>query len=835
MLMAIGLPAQDMGRLPFSILGQDQGLPAGAVICLTQDSSGFIWLGTENGLVRYDGTHYRRWTSEDGLPSNWVARLVPATDGGVWVGTLRGLAKFKDGRLERANFGGASPQAPASLLAMDLQGRLWVATSDGIFVQQKGMTFSQHRWKPTGRLFGFTTGICTGAIYLAGEAGLQAFLPDGSTRHWGKDDGLPPGGPMLVAEDRQGRIWAGAGRDLGMKEPSGKAFLSQSHRLTASLTPNSSPLADKDGSLWFPTQEGALHIRHDQMEMLNAEQGLPFRWVRSMFRDREGILWAVGPALARLQGGGRVRNFTLSKSSFGEVVWFITTDRKGSLLVATDDGAARMGPKGLETIPGTKGRRIKSLTLDRTGTLWMVNTMGPTLWLRPGQKTAEIAPLGAFGSSVNSVMEDSRGTIWLGHTRFGALRWDSLTRKLIQEVAPAATATPNLGVYGFREDHQGQLWAGSSAGLLVRHKDGRWLRFTEKEGLRPFTVRGLDFMKDGSAWVHYQEPNGLTRIRLEGDRIKILDQRNQGQGLRSNLVYAVRVDDKDQVWITTDQGLDRLEPPLHVGRYEGMTSEDCAIHALMTEGGKVWVGTSSGLVQYDDLGMDHVSEPPQAHVLQMTFGKQTLEPPFGLINPIPTDDANLGFLIATPSYQNGRDLRFQVRLLGLETTWRDADSQKIHYPGLAGGNYRFEVQAAIGGGPFGHPATLEFKVRHPWWKRWWAIGLASLTFLAGVAGFIQLRIASLARNKVELEALVAQRTQELQDRNQELSTALTNVKQLSGLLPICAHCKKIRDDQGYWNQLEQYISTHSEAGFSHGICPECIEVHFPQFGQNRPK
>ncbi|MDP2875401.1 MAG: hypothetical protein Q8O00_04395, partial [Holophaga sp.] len=243
----------------------------------------------------------------------------------------------------------------------------------------------------------------------------------------------------------------------------------------------------------------------------------------------------------------------------------------------------------------------------------------------------------------------------------------------------------------------------------------------------------------------------------------------------------------------------------------------------------------NGLVQYDDLEMDQVSEPPQAHVLQMTIGKQTLEPPFGLINPIPSDEANLGFHIAAPSYQNGRDLRFQVRLLGLETTWRDADSQKIHFPGLGGGNYRFEVQAAIGGGPFGHPATLEFTVRHPWWKRWWAIGLASLALVAGVAGFIQFRIAALAHNKMELEALVAQRTQELQDRNQDLSTALTNVKQLSGLLPICAHCKKIRDDQGYWNQLEQYISTHSEAGFSHGICPECVDVHFPQFGHNRPK
>jgi hypothetical protein len=92
---------------------------------------------------------------------------------------------------------------------------------------------------------------------------------------------------------------------------------------------------------------------------------------------------------------------------------------------------------------------------------------------------------------------------------------------------------------------------------------------------------------------------------------------------------------------------------------------------------------------------------------------------------------------------------------------------------------------------------------------------------------LRARLAVLARSKAELEVLVAKRTEELRLRNEELSTALGNVKQLSGLLPICASCKKIRDDGGYWNQLEQYISDHSEVGFSHGICPDCVETMFP--------
>jgi hypothetical protein len=91
-------------------------------------------------------------------------------------------------------------------------------------------------------------------------------------------------------------------------------------------------------------------------------------------------------------------------------------------------------------------------------------------------------------------------------------------------------------------------------------------------------------------------------------------------------------------------------------------------------------------------------------------------------------------------------------------------------------------------------------------------------------------MATLAKRQAELESLVTERTEELSHRNLELTEALGNVKQLSGLLPICASCKKIRDDGGYWNQLEQYISDHSDVGFSHGICPECMETQFPGRG-----
>jgi hypothetical protein len=184
--------------------------------------------------------------------------------------------------------------------------------------------------------------------------------------------------------------------------------------------------------------------------------------------------------------------------------------------------------------------------------------------------------------------------------------------------------------------------------------------------------------------------------------------------------------------------------------------------------------------------------------------------------------------VAAPTYLEGRQARLQVRLVGLEEAWRDADGALVRYPALPGGSYRFEVRAAHGHGAFGPAASLAFRVRPPWWRAWWAQGLAALALLGLASALVRMRLAALARSQAELERQVAERTEELRRRNQELSAALGEVKQLSGLLPICASCKKIRDDRGYWNQLEHYISAHTGADFTHGICPECVGDLYPE-------
>ena len=824
------LGAQDLGRLPFASLGPAQGVPSGVIQSMAQDGSGFLWVGMETGLFRLEGDRCTRWTAEDGLPSPYVSRILPARQGGLWVWTLRGLVHFREGHIERIRLGPQGVDFSVSQIGLGPSGHLWVVTSQGFYVQQEGLQFAFRPSDHARDLAAFTSGWRSGAVFLAGKAGITALLPDGGTRQWGPAEGLPQESCSTLVEDGSGRLWAGCGRTLVVKEMGGDRFIDRSRLLPASLSANSHPLVDRDGSVWLPTQDGALHILGDRTERLDASTGLPFRWVRSLLRDAEGSLWVCGPGLARIQGLGRIRNLSLSSGAQGEIFWFIHRDQAGRLIAGTDDGAAVIGPRGLTRIPGTEGRRIKGLASDRHGVLWMISTTGPTLWWRPGQPRSEIAPLGEPGFSNNYVFADAQGEIWLGHATKGVFRWDSNALKLRQELAPDPLRNSSLGVYHLRQDSLGRLWAGTSLGLSIRTAQGQWLHFNESNGLPgPCTVYGSAFLPDGSAWIHFQEPNGLRRVRLEGEHLRVLEQRLRGTGLRSNMIYAIQVDRRGQTWVTTDQGLDRLDPPLHVGQSDGLASEDCAIQALRVEEDKLWIGTAAGLVSLDLGALDSENSMVQARILDVVYGVNHLTPPFRFQAAVPSREATLSFRIGAPSYVNDRELRFQVRLLGFEDAWRDTEEHQIRYPALAGKTYRFEVRVAKGDGPFGPLSGLDFTVLPPWWKTWWAITLESLAFLMAIVGVIRLREVNLARSKADLEIQVARRTEELKARNEDLSAAVGRVKQLSGLLPICACCKKIRDDKGYWNQLEQYISDHSEVGFSHGICPDCAQELYPGF------
>jgi ligand-binding sensor domain-containing protein len=128
---ALAASASDGWHRPFTLLGPDQGIPNGGIISMAQDADGFLWLGTESGLLRYEGGQCRRWTRKDGLPSDTIDRLLAIPGGGIWVSTAQGLVRFRQGRIEAASLE-STPFPTLTMMAMDGTGHLWAATEKGL-------------------------------------------------------------------------------------------------------------------------------------------------------------------------------------------------------------------------------------------------------------------------------------------------------------------------------------------------------------------------------------------------------------------------------------------------------------------------------------------------------------------------------------------------------------------------------------------------------------------------------------------------------------------------------------------------------------------------------
>jgi len=813
-------------RLPFEVVGPDQGLPSGQAITMAQASDGFLWIGTENGIVRYEGGQVRRFTREDGLPSSYVHRLVATGDGAVWAATARGVVRLRNGRIERAHLEGEAEDVQAGLLEVDANGRPWVTTRTAVFALSSELSFRRQAWDGAP-----VTALAAGAdgtLYAAGPGVLRAYRPDGSVRDLGQDAGLPPDGARLLVEDGSGRLWAGAGPSLMVKLPGAARFEDRSRLLPAALAANGVVLRDRDGSVWFPTQRGALHLFGDASAVLGPGDGLPFGWVRTVFRDRERTLWVVGPSLARLQGEGRLRALVPPFAAQGSVVWAVQRGPDGRLLVGSDDGAAWLDGGEEQPIPGTEGRRIKALAVDREGRAWLVSSTGPALWLERGARRAVTAPLGEHGAQLNAVLVDRGGTVWVCHALEGILRWDPTARALVHDGPPALQAKgKTVAASGVGQDVAGRLWFATSAGLVVRGAEGGWRTFGTGDGLPLTRVRGVVALPDTSAWLFFEEPAGLLHVRLLPGGLEVLEHRRQGEGLATDQVYAAAADAAGRLWYSTEQGFDRLAPPLHVGRQDGMLNEDCSLHGVLVEGEVVWVGTSGGLVRYDAAGTDAPLVPPRAEVLDATLGRTSHAPPFGALAPVPPEEPTARFRIGAPAFAHERALRFQVRLTGLEEAWRDVEAPLVRYTGLSAGPHRFEVRATYDGKAFGPAGGLDFTVLPPWWQTWWARAALAAGLLLLARALLHLRLAALRRSKAELEALVAHRTAELRERNEQLEGALSEVRELSGLLPICMHCKRIRNDGGYWEKIEKYVAERTRASFTHGLCPECLPRYLP--------
>jgi hypothetical protein len=386
---------------------------------------------------------------------------------------------------------------------------------------------------------------------------------------------------------------------------------------------------------------------------------------------------------------------------------------------------------------------------------------------------------------VRVIHEDRRGQVWVG-TYGGLSLWQN-GRFTNYSLAPER----NRGlVRSIHDDRSGTLWVGTAGNGLYRFRNGRLLNYTTRDGLPSDVIYQILEDKRGSLWMSCNR--GLFRVALSD-----LEAFVAGRGARL---------------ASTSFGVE-----------DGMASHECnggGPAGAQTPDGRLWFPTVKGLASIDPERLDRNTTPPPVVIESVVSNGRVLEADQGL--SLPPGQERLELRYAALSLLAPRKVRFSYRLEGLDRLWTDASSERrASYTHVPPGKYTFRVRAVNADGVWNETgATLRFTVRPRLTESRWFSASVALALLALLGAFVQIRLRRSRRHEEELQRRVRE--------------ALDEVKVLKGLLPICAGCRKIRDDSGYWSELEVYVGKHANVRFSHGLCPHCLQRLYPEFAEQPP-
>lgn len=786
------------GHFLFKSYGSSQGLKT-SPYCMTHDKAGFLWVGTENGLFRYEEGHFR-----NKRPGLWIQRVLPALDGGVWINAEGNIAHFKDEKLKPIR----NPIAPElnfdGSFDLDPEGRLWVHDRNhGELLREK----KDGSFEKVGDAQGLQS--VRHSLNIGASTGTPRLIVSKRLCVWQKNQLVPLQLPLreepdLAAEDGTGCLWVASASKL-LRWPLGAAAPEDAtHLLPGPYFVDGFLHTDPDGWLWIPTHQGTLAVKGDQTKYIGPRQGLPIQYVTLAMPDKEGNLWIMGNTLVRLLGGTHVETHHEQSGFSGSLTWAIHRDRQNRLWAGTHQGLLRLDERGWTKIPSPTGVVVRNISEDPKGTIWVAYRGAPLCRVSPGGAVAEpvtLRPSPTFPSEnlkrlqkapvARSLLCDQKGILWIMMPFIGLCRVDPQTLTILEKVNPLGqdSASDPFSTSRVLEDPKGRIWLSSSPNGLFCLSEGKWLN--RQHGLLDTSILGMSLSNNpDEIIICYNKPSGISRIGVEGNQLNIKGHIQEKDGLASNLVLATTLGPKGEVWVSTDQGLDRIGVNgfQHFTEDRGLPSEDCVESALWPDpNGDIWVGTSKGLAHMVASREPRPLPPPKTWLLQVQRGEKWLLPPFEPGAKIVHKEGTLEFRFDSPSYSAESSMEFQVRLEGLEPAWRNLQERASRYTALAPGRYLFEVRARRKGEPWGPPTSYAFQILTPWWRSWWMITLEIAGLYGCISTYIKARLKRMSRDKARLEALLVSHTRDLHISNhalQDANRALENMSLMDKLTSL---------------------------------------------------
>jgi diguanylate cyclase (GGDEF)-like protein len=743
------------------------------VNCMAQDRSGYLWVGTQNGLYRYDGREFKQFGASDGLGGHIIQSLFTGPDGTLFVGTTTGIYfQRQDGEFSQIH-----PPAPVIGFSQRIGTVFTALAPDQIVTADRAGAFLLRRTAADSWVAeqAHLEGAAIWSV-LAGPGGVLWYgcdndlcrMQNGKTTHLGAALKLPEGPWLHLHQARDGNLWVRSPTHLGEVLPGENRFLAHDLPGQTNALPYEQVTEDAKGRI-VAAQGPALGLwQNGHWRMVTAMNGLTRYDISELFVDREGSLWigVVGHGLMRWVGQDQWEAYTAANGLSDDIVWAVMRDRSGRLWIGTESGldylpAGESTPKAWQA-PGILTARADALAESEDGSIWVGSAAGNLVQIDPRTLSGKQWKL----PEVFRVLSDGAHHMWVA-TDGGLFVVDTSsgdpTPRLEENVE---IAHPRQRFTDLRLDKSNHLWAAADGGIY-RLDDSGWHHIDP--GLSGVMPDEIAPDANGNIWAAGAFP-GVVRLRIVGNRV-MESEHVVRPHLLSEEVVSLAVDLRGWVWVGQDSGLSVYDG--HIWRSytqdDGLILNDVDSNALAEDiDGSMWIGTSGGLSHLIHPQAASAVSPAAPVFSRITFGTQAIaneaEVPWSA-SPLVVDLSLLNF-------RNASHMRIRYRLLGVESDWVETTERTVRYPRLEPGAYSFQAVAVDGTDSAVSPEReISFVIAPLWWQS----GPLRLALILAVALCVVLAwrwsVTLLMNQKRQLEEAVHRRTEDLESEKSELMRA----------------------------------------------------------------
>jgi ligand-binding sensor domain-containing protein/signal transduction histidine kinase len=761
-------------------LGLDDGLPQNTVLSLAQDPTGYVWVGTFEGLARFDGKTFMPLKSPDHQGLNRSStQLMFDDDGTGWVGTqTAGLFRLStDGQIQQFAQAEGLDSNRIWALYRDRKGLLWAGTHSGLCsFHGTGFDCASHGIKLSGFPVSAMIETRDGAFWVGQEGGGLVRIDDQGQQTF---EAIGGHSLMRIADlglSPDNELWIGTFGDGLARYADGEfRFWTVADGLTTNLV--RTLFIDDVGTVWIGGFGGGLQrMLNGQPESLVINSDLAEEHVQSILIDAEGTLWfGTSGGLTRMYSGKFVTLSTAQGLS-GPFVRSVVADSAGDIWVGTDgDGMNRIRDgQVIETLGADQihSDSVRSMWPDHQGGLW-IGAYGVGLVHRSsdGQTRLWTTDDGLVDPFIRALLVDSKEQLWIGTDRRGLARLTETGFKTFT----MADGLPHNGVRAIGESPDGELWIGTYGGGVTRWLDDH---FDPVPGLQDLIVFAFNFDQDGGVWVGADD--GLRLVSPSGEvtdfsNIEALD----------NAIFQILDDGQGDLWLCTNHGIYRVDksslgnaleyPVIHYDTADGLRSRQCngasQPAGWAEKNGRLWFPTADGVAWVDPSHMPINQRPPPAVIQSLMVDGVTSNPAPDQLDLSPGPH-QLQIDYAALTYLAPERVQYRYRLAGADMDWVDAGTRRqAFFNNLPPGQYRFQVQARNADGIWNTAGASLGLNQQPRLLEITSVRVAlGFTLLLAFAGMLHSRGVIHRRKQMNLRNMVSERTAVLEQTLAQLQS-----------------------------------------------------------------